>query len=327
MKLLRWGMVGCGAVTETKSGPAFDRVPGSRLVAVASRSPDRARDWAARHGTPRWHADPGALLADPELNAVYVATPPDAHAEWAIRAAHAGKAVILVEKPLARSSAEARGIVDACRAAGARLYCAYYRRALPAFLQVKRWIDRGAIGRPRVVALDLRRPARPEESGPTPPWRVRPEVGGGGAFADMAPHQFDFLDFVLGPVRDPRGAARNTAGLYDAEDTVDAAWSHDGGVQAAGHWSFVCAPADERETAVIAGDLGRIEFSFFNLVPGIVRLVTARGVESFAPPAQPHVHEPLVRSIVEDWRGRAPCPATGDAALRTDAVLDTILGR
>jgi len=320
-------MIGCGAVTGTKSGPAFDRVPGSRLLAVASRSPDRARDWAARHHTPRWHASPDALLADPDVNAVYIATPPDAHAPWALRAARAGKPVILVEKPLARSAAEARSIVDACRASGTRLFCAYYRRALPAFLQIKRWIDDGALGTPRVAALDLRRPARADEASPTPPWRVRPEIGGGGPFADLAPHAFDFLDFVLGPVRDPQGCARNTAGLYAAEDTVDATWSHDGGVQAAGHWSFACAPDDARETAVIAGTLGRVEFSFFALSPGTVRLVTARGTEEYTPPPEPHVHEPLVRSIVDDLAGRAPCPATGDAALRTDAVLDRILGR
>lgn len=327
MAILRWGIIGCGDVAERKGGPGLYGVPGSELVAVMRRDGAKAADFARRHGARRWYTTVEALLADPEVNAVYVATPPDAHAAWAVRAAHAGKAVILVEKPLARSAAEARTIVDACRASGARLYGAYYRRALPAFLQVKDWIDRGAIGSPRVVALDLRRPARPGESGPTPPWRVRPEVGGGGHFADMAPHQFDFLDFVLGPVRDPQGAARNTAGLYTAEDTVDAEWTHDGGVRAAGHWSFACTPDDARETAVIAGDLGRIEFSFFNLTPGIVRLTTARGVEEFVPPPQPHVHEPLVQSIVDDVLGRVPCPATGDAALRTDAVLDAILAR
>ncbi|MBU4459757.1 MAG: Gfo/Idh/MocA family oxidoreductase, partial [Verrucomicrobia bacterium] len=257
---LHWGMIGCGAVTETKSGPAFDRVEGSRLVAVASRTPGHAQDWATRHGTPRWHADPAELLADDSLNAIYVATPPDAHAGWAIRAAQAGKPVVLVEKPLARSAAEARRIVDACRESGAHLHVAYYRRTLPAFLQIKRWIDEGAIGAPRAVMLDLCRAARPDESNRQPlPWRVRPEVGGGGHFADLAPHQFDFLDFVLGPVRAPEGDARNTGGLYAAEDTVDAAWRHDGGVACAGSWRF-CSTEGAYDHAVVAGETGRIEF-------------------------------------------------------------------
>ncbi len=325
---LRWGMIGCGAVTEAKSGPAFDRVAGSRLLAVASRTPERARDWAARHGTPRWHADPADLLADPAINAVYVATPPDAHAPWAVRAAQAGKAVLLVEKPLARSAAEARTIVDACRTSGTRLFCAYYRRALPAFLQIKRWIDDGALGRVRVAAIELRRPARFDEADPAArPWRVRPEIGGGGPFVDQAVHQFDFLDFILGPVRDPQGTARCTAGLYAAEDCVDAAWTHDGGITAAGSWHYAADPADTCDRAVIAGDLGRIEFAFFDLRPGTVRLVTAAGPQEFTPPPQPHVHEPLIRSIVDDVLGRAPCPATAATALRTDAVLDAILRR
>ncbi len=324
---LHWGMIGCGAVTETKSGPAFDRVEGSHLAAVASRTPGRAQNWASRHGTPRWFANPAELLADASLNAIYIATPPDAHAAWAIRAAKAGKQVLLVEKPLARSAAEARRIVDACREAGARLHVAYYRRTLPAFLQIKRWIDEGAIGDARAVALDLRRTVRPDESNrQQPPWRVRPEVGGGGHFADLAPHQFDFLDFVLGPVRDPGGDARNTGGFYAAEDTVDASWRHDGGATGGGSWRF-CGTDGAHDRAVIAGVLGRIEFSFFDLRPGAVRLVTAAGTQEFVPPPQPHVHEPLIRSIVDEWRGGGTCPSTGASALRTDAVLDAILKR
>jgi predicted dehydrogenase len=155
---------------------------------------------------------------------------------------------------------------------------------------------------------------------------VQPEIGGGGYFADLAPHQFDFLDFVLGPVRDPEGNARNTGGLYAAEDTVDATWRHDGGAACAGSWHF-CSAEGAYDRAVIAGDLGRIEFSFFDLRPGTVRLVTAAGTREFVPPAQPHVHEPLIRSIVDAWRGRGTCPSTGESALRTDAVLDAILKR
>ncbi|HQP36635.1 MAG TPA: Gfo/Idh/MocA family oxidoreductase, partial [Polyangiaceae bacterium] len=99
-RVIRWGMIGCGDVTERKSGPAFQKARESALVAVASRSPERAKDWALRHGVGRWHADAQALIDDPEVDIVYVATPPSSHAELALRCAAAGKPAY-VEKPMA----------------------------------------------------------------------------------------------------------------------------------------------------------------------------------------------------------------------------------
>ncbi len=324
--LLRWGMIGCGAVTEKKSAPALQSVPGSALVAVASRTPSRAREWAARHGIARVYDDPAGLLADPDLNAIYVATPPDAHAEWARRAARAGKAVLYVEKPLARSGAEARALVEDCAAAGARLYVAYYRRALPAFLRIRDWLAAGEIGAVRAVRIELRRPARPEDLRPGEiPWRVRPEISGGGYFADLGSHQLDALDFLLGPLTDVRGRAENCGGLYPAEDTVDAVWRHPGGAIGAGEWRFVSPPGEAGEHGSIAGERGVISFSFFGAGP--VRLVTARGEQVYLPPPVPHVQAPLIATLVAECRGEGTCPSTGVSAARTDAVMDAILGR
>src|SRR5687768_17696565 len=124
MKPIRWGIIGCGDVTEVKSGPALQNAEHSRLVAVMRRTGSLARDYAERHGVPRWYDDADALIGDPEVDAVYVATPPDSHKDYTLRAARAGKPVY-VEKPMALNFAECQAMVQACRDAGVPLFVAF----------------------------------------------------------------------------------------------------------------------------------------------------------------------------------------------------------
>src|SRR5215207_2284977 len=116
MKTIRWGIIGCGDVTEVKSGPGFQKAEGSALVAVMRRTRGAAEDYARRHGVPRWYDDADRLIGDPEVDAVYVATPPSSHMEYAVRVAAAGKPVY-VEKPMARDHRECLAMIEACRAA------------------------------------------------------------------------------------------------------------------------------------------------------------------------------------------------------------------
>ena len=160
MRTIRWGVIGCGDVTEVKSGPALQQAEHSALVAVMRRNGALARDYARRHGVPRWYDDASALIADAEVDAIYVATPPSSHLEYALLAARAGKPVY-VEKPMAMTFAECRAMIDGCRAAGVPLFVAYYRRALARFLEVKRLIDSGAIGEVRFVTLTFSQPIAP----------------------------------------------------------------------------------------------------------------------------------------------------------------------
>ncbi len=139
-----------------------------------------------------------ALLTDPDVNAVYVATPPSSHEEYVVRAAAAGKPV-LVEKPMGRTHQECLRMIAACERARIPLYVAYYRRSLPAFLRVKALLDDGAVGELRCVSIRLLQPPSSADLDPgNLPWRVRPEISGGGYFVDLASHQFDFLDFLFG---------------------------------------------------------------------------------------------------------------------------------
>src|SRR3954469_21503427 len=207
MRTIRWGIIGCGDVTEVKSGPGFQKANGSALVAVMRRDLAKAQDYARRHGVPRAYDRADALIADPEVDAVYIATPPSSHLELALRVAGAGKPC-LVEKPMTLDRAESVRMVEAFAAAGRPLGAAYYRRALPRFLLVRDCLRDGAIGQVTSVHVQVTAPLLAGDAASM--WRVDPAVSGGGLFFDLASHTFDLLDFLLGPVRRVRGIAVNT---------------------------------------------------------------------------------------------------------------------
>lgn len=321
MKTIRWGMIGCGDVTEVKSGPGLYKAANSTLLGVTNRTLAKAQSYAERHHVPRIYPDVAALLADPEIDAVYIATPPADHKALTLQAAAAGKHVY-VEKPMALSEAECEQMIAACQAAGVRLFVAYYRRAMPRFLQVKQWLEQGAIGAICSVNVSQRqRPAPEELSRDTLPWRLRAEVAGGGKFLDVGVHQLDLLDFLFGPIVDVHGEAVNRAGHYEVEDTISACWRHASGVTGSGNWCYVSH--DNADHVEITGTQGRIEFEFFAESP--LRLVTADGMQEIALPNPPHVQQPLIQTIVDDLNGQGACPASAEAALRTTAAVDRIL--
>src|SRR5690554_533409 len=102
---IHWGIIGCGDVAEVKSGPAFQNTSQSDLLAVMCRNGDKARDFAERHGVRYWYDDADKLIDNPEVNAVYIATPPSSHFTYAMRCIEAGKNIYL-EKPFGLSSQE-----------------------------------------------------------------------------------------------------------------------------------------------------------------------------------------------------------------------------
>ena len=325
MNQVRWGMIGCGDVTERKSGPAFNKVAHSSLVAVMARRAVQAEDYARRHGVPRWYDDADRLINDPEVDAIYIATPPDSHAEYTLRAAQAGKPVY-VEKPMARTYAECQEMVAACKSAGVPLFVAYYRRCLPAFRKVKELVEGGAVGDVRVVSLRLVHPIHPGDQAPSGqlPWRVRPEIAGGGYFYDLGSHQLDYLDFLFGPITSAVGQSANQAGLYPAEDAVTAAWTHASGVLGSGVWCFTASLDSRIDLCEITGSQGRITFSFFEQIP--VTLERDSEVEQFTLPPPNPIQQPLIQTIVDELRGEGICPSTGDSGARTNWVMERIFG-
>lgn len=316
---VRWGIIGCGEVCEVKSGPAFQKAAGSALAAVMRRDAGKARDFAARHGVPRWYSDAAELLADPGVDAVYVATPPDGHARYALMAARAGKPVY-VEKPLARSYAECEAMIEGCRSAGVPLFAAYYRRRLPRFLKAKEILDAGGIGAVRSVQVTLSRTPVAPAAGPVP-WRFDPAVAGGGLFLDLASHTLDLLDFLLGPIAEARGMAANLSRAHAVEDTVAACFAFDSGALGSGSWSFSAGRREDR--VEIAGDAGRLAFSTFGDDP--VLWESPAGVREYSLANPAHIQLPLIQSIVDELRGEGKCPSTGESAARTSKVMDAVL--
>jgi predicted dehydrogenase len=326
MKRVRWGFIGCGDVVERKSGPAFSEVEGSAVVAVMSRSRDKARGYAERHGIGKWFTDAQQLIDDPEVNAVYIATPPSSHAPYAIMAMRAGKPVY-VEKPLAATYDDCARINRVSEQTGVPCFVAYYRRYLPYFQRVKDIIDSGRIGKTVSVAVRFATPPwqldydRPE----TLPWRLVPDISGGGYFYDLAPHQMDFLQHLFGVIIEARGICSNRAGLYQPEDSVAAIFEFEDGLPGSGSWSFVGHESAREDRIQIVGTMGELSFSVFSYDP--IVLHTSQGTETVRVENPTYVQYPIVKTVVEHLQGRAVCQMTSVAATPTNWVLDRILGK
>jgi 1,5-anhydro-D-fructose reductase (1,5-anhydro-D-mannitol-forming) len=318
MDRVRWGIIGCGNVTEVKSGPGFQKADGSSLVAVMRRDRAKAEDYARRHGVPRVHDSADALIGDPGVDAVYISTPPSSHCDLALAVAAAGKPC-LVEKPMATTLAECVRMNAAFRAAGAPLFVAYYRRALPRFLEVRRHLESGAIGPVTDVHVRVTEPLATGEAAAG--WRFQPAVAGAGLFLDLASHCIDLLDFLLGPIAEASGFAVNTGGAYSAEDVTAGAFRLQRGIAGTGIWNF---NADRSEDwMVFTGPLGELRTPVFSDSDVVVR--RDGGEERLALRNPPHVHQPLIQTIVDELRGRGRCESTGESGARASWVMDSLL--
>ena len=320
MKLdeVRWGIIGCGDVCEVKGGPPVLNRPGSRVVRVMRRDAAKAADFAARHDVPKSSGDAADVLGDPEINAVYVATPPGGHAAYALAAAAAGKACY-VEKPMARDGGECQRMNQAFADAGLPLFVAYYRRLLPRWVKVKQLLDAGRLG--TLTHVDYRmtrrhRPARQTE------WRLDPAQAGGGLILDLGSHLLDLLDHLLGPLRDVAGHARNHS-ANAVEDTTVMTFTAGRDTLGTATWNFA-GPAME-DVLTLTGTAGRLTISCFGNEP--FALAPADGpAETFDLPSPPDVQRFLAETIVHDLlTGEATCPSTGESAARTNAALDAVL--
>ena len=321
MKTIRWGIIGCGDVTEVKSGPGFQKATNSELIAVMRRQGNLAQDYAKRHGVKRWYDDADALIQDPEVDIVYIATPPAFHMEYALRCAKAGKPVY-VEKPMARNYEECEAMIAACQQAKVPLFVAYYRRALPRFIKIKELIEQGKIGDICFVNITLyQKPRIDELSEATRPWRVIPELAGAGKFMDLASHTLDVLDYILGPVNEALGMASNQGGLYKAEDMVTASVKFGSRIHGVGTWCFTAfADYDMNE---IVGSKGKIKFSTFGKEP--IELINEDGKTEFSIDNPIHIQQPLIQTIVDELNGSGTCPSNGISGARTNKVMDDIL--
>jgi predicted dehydrogenase len=333
---VRWGIIGCGDVCEVKSGPAFYKVPGSELRIVMRRDAERAADFARRHGVPRSTSDADEVIESPDVDIVYVATPPGEHEQYALRVARANKPCY-VEKPMARSAAECRRMREAFDRVGQKLFVAYYRRALPRFLEVQRRLADGTLGHLLAVshvyqgraavfpAANLPAANLPAANSPAG-WREHVPASGGGLFLDLGSHVVDILDFLLGALQEVQGhAARLSVPRAErarsAEDTVVMSFrTASGALGTLRHQFHTAASVDRLE---FVGTCGTLALSVFGREP--IELITGETRELIDVDQPAHVHQPLVQTIVDELEGRGQCPSTGESAERASAALDRAL--
>jgi len=320
MQTIRWGIIGCGDVTEVKSGPALQKANGSALVAVTRRDRARAEDYARRHGVPRVHAHADDLLNDPEIDAVYIATPPSSHRDLALKTAAAGKAC-LVEKPMAMNHAECLEMIAAFDAARRPFWVAYYRRALPRFLKMRELVRSGAIGRLTSIHVKVNGPLAAGDASRS--WRFDPATAGAGLFLDLASHCFDIIDFLAGPVTSATGFALNTGGAYAAEDVTAAAFQIRDSVVGTGVWNFN-APASA-DSMVFTGSEGELSTAVLADEDVVVTRKGEQNTYRFRNP--PHVHQPLIQSIVDELRGEGRCESPAETGARASWVMERCVER
>ncbi|HOO99709.1 MAG TPA: Gfo/Idh/MocA family oxidoreductase [Bacteroidales bacterium] len=320
--MISWGIIGCGNVTEVKSGPAFNKVKDSRLTAVMRRDAGLAEDYAKRHNVPRFYSDASELINDPGVNAVYVATPPSSHATYALMSIDAGKPVY-IEKPMALNYEECLEINEAAERKQVPVFVAYYRRALPGFVMVREMISSGKIGSVRSVHLQLFKAPSPDEISGRLSWRVDPAIAGGGHFFDLASHQLDYLDFLFGPVKEVKSYALNQGAWYKAEDYVSAGFMFDNNVTGTGIWCFNAHQSAGRDSIEIIGDKGYIRFSCFSFDPIIVE--NEAGKQEYINERPEHVQICLIGQVVEALTKKIPAVSTGITAARTSRVLEEMV--
>ncbi|WP_339718140.1 Gfo/Idh/MocA family oxidoreductase [Cyclobacterium amurskyense] len=321
---VNWGVIGAGSVCEKKSAPAMNKVSDSSVVAVMRRNADKAKDYAERHGIPKWYDDADSLINDEEVNAVYIATPPSSHLELTRKAANAGKPVY-VEKPMARNHAECLEMIKICEEAGVPLFVAYYRRTLPNFLKVKRLIEEGEIGEPRYVSITINQAKHPDVLTDVSNWRIDPDVAGGGYFYDLGSHQLDYFDFLFGPIKEVNGIATNQSGQYPAEDIVLGNFSFESGVLGTGNWCYTTSNTSQKDEIVIIGNKGEIRFPcFWGTHVTLKRDGKEDEVFQFEMPENIQFY--LIQSIVNELLGKGEeCPSTGISAARTNWVMEQMV--
>ena len=320
-KPFRWGVIGCGSVTEKKSVPAYQIMAGFDVVMVMGRNAEKVGGYAKRHKIHQWCTDAKAMINHPEIDAIYIATPPDSHKQYALLVADAGKPCC-IEKPMAPNYKDSLEIYKTFKTKGLPLFIAYYRRSLPRFLKIKNWLDEGLIGKVEHIHWVKSKQPNDVDLNRTYNWRTDKNIAPGGYFDDLASHGLDLFAFLLGDIKDATGHAKNMLGLYTAFDKVSGTWEHTNGITGEGIWDF---GAQERKDVVqISGSEGKITFSVLDEAP--LLLENGQGVRSLEIPNPEHIQQYHVANIKSHLLGKGTHPSTGKSGLQTSWVMDKILG-
>jgi predicted dehydrogenase len=321
LKTIKWGIIGCGNVTEVKSGPAYKLTEGFELVAVMRRDLDKLKDYAERHGIKKQYANADDLINDDEIEAVYIATPPDTHKIYALKVAEAGK-ICCIEKPMTPSYEDSLAVYNAFNEKQIPLFVAYYRRSLPRFTKINDWLKHNEIGEVRHVHWHYSKPASDLDKSDTYNWRTDSKIAPGGYFDDLASHGLNLFTFLFGNIKDAKGISLNQQKNYSSKDAITASWLHESNITGSGTWNFDCN--DSYDEVTIYGSEGRIEFSVFHENPIILESKTKNEELFIKNPKHIQIHH------VEGMRNMLinkndTHPSMGMSALHTNWIMDKIL--
>jgi hypothetical protein len=319
MEQIKWGLIGCGKVVENKSGPAFNTVDKSSIYAIMRRNLDKAKESAKKLKAQKYYDNIDDLLADNEINAVYIATPPGLHLEQAIKCCKYKKPTY-IEKPFARNYKEALQITKIFEDAGIPLYVAHYRRALPKFIKIKEILESGKIGKICEADFRLNRKYNYEEIHNT--WLYNVELSGGGKFYDIAPHSLDIMVYLLGKFTQVNGIATNNNKEYSVEDMVVMQFKTELGV--IGTANFNSLSLDKKDKMIIYGTKGKIEFSMHGNTPIII---TTENNEEILDIDNPKIiQENMIENVVNSLlTGEHLNTCSAKEALETYRIMDIVL--
>ena len=321
MEKICWGIIGCGNVTEVKSGPAFNKVEHSSLMAVSRRDPDKLADYVKRHHIPLSFTNALDLIQSEKINAIYIATPPDVREAYAIEAMQLGKPVYL-EKPMALNLAACKRLKSVSEKLGIKLSVAHYRRNLPLFMEVKNILEQGDIGAIKEVQITMLKKTDKAAKDPSN-WRVNPSIAGGGYFYDLAPHQIDLVFYFFGKPKSFSGTSTNKAGLYKAEDFVQGTIELENGIVCKGLWDF-SINGEEKDEFLIIGEKGTIRFPVFGL---FIEVESNGQVKTIPFEAPKHNQQNHIQAVVNYFldKGENPCSAE-DAILSMEVMESFVYG-
>ena len=322
-KLINWGIIGCGNVTELKSGPAYKKTEGFNLIAVMRRDAEKAKDYATRHEIKTYYTNADDLINDAEVDAIYIATPPDTHLYYALKVAEAGK-ICCIEKPMTPNYVDSVTIYNTFKEKNIPLFVAYYRRSLPRFIKVKEWLDQNYIGKIRHVNWSFTKPASDIDTSGNYNWRTDAKIAPGGYFDDLASHGLDLFNFLLGDINDVCGISLNQENNYSAKDAFSASWLHDTQVTGSAFWNFNCN--EHVDDVIIYGSTGNIKFSIFHDNPIVLQSHTKNEslfIENPKHIQMPHV-EAMRNALLNENNEH---PSTGKTAMHANWVMDKILGK
>lgn len=318
MKILRWGIIGAGDIARKRIAPALRDLPNGEFVSVSRSRFDLAEAFAKEFGAKKWFADWRELVADQEIDAVYLATPVFLHAEQTIAAAEAGKHV-LCEKPMALNVKECDAMLAACKANNVKLGIAYYRRFYPVIDRIKEIIASGAIGRIAVVQINAFEYFEPDANHPRR-WLIEKAKSGGGPLMDFGCHRLEVLTNLFGAIKQTKSIISNNVFKREVEDTATILLEFETGTNAV--LTITHSAFEARDTLDIFGAKGAIHVPILNKGEMLLRIGNDEKTE-LHPPAE-NVHLPLVKDFTESVLNDSVPAVTGETGRDIARIIEEI---